>query len=217
MSVKIKICGLSTSETLETAIEAGAEFVGFVHFAPSPRHVSTEALTALADQARGRTKIVCLVVDPACGLLDEIVNAARPDYLQLHGSESAERVATIAARWHVPVIKAVKVATAADAALADDYRQSAAFILFDAKPAPGAKLPGGNGVAFDRRAMAGQAAKAPFMLSGGLDPGNVAEAIRLTRAPMVDVSSGVESAPGIKDNGRIRQFIAAARRTGPPG
>lgn len=215
MSVKIKICGLSMPGTLEAAIAAGADFVGLVHFPRSPRHVSVEAAAALAAQARGRTKIVCLLVDPDDLLIDAIVTAAHPDYLQLHGSETASRVAGIPRRWGVPVIKAVKVATADDAALADDFRDAAAFLLFDAKPPPGeaGKLPGGNGIAFDWRVIEGQADKGPFMLSGGLDPDNVAEAIRLTRAPMVDVSSGVESAPGVKDNDLIRRFINAARNT----
>lgn len=218
MSAIIKICGLSTPETLETAIAAGADLVGFVHFPRSPRHVTVAAAAALAAQARGRSKIVCLLVDPDDQLIDAIVTAALPDYLQLHGSEMPSRVADVAQRWGVPVIKAVKVATAEDAALADDFRDAAAFLLFDAKPLPGetSKLPGGNGIAFDWRVIDGQADKGPFMLSGGLDPDNVAEAIRFTGAPMVDVSSGVESAPGVKDNGLIRRFVNAARGAGTP-
>ena len=213
MSVKIKICGLSTPETLAAALSEGADFVGLVHFPKSPRYVGPVGAGALAGQARGKAKIVSLVVDAGDTLLDEVVANVRPDYLQLHGSETPERVAEIVGRWQVPVIKAVKVANAADAAAADGFRAVAALILFDAKPLPGesAKLPGGNGIAFDWHAIAGEAEKGPFMLSGGLNAGNVAEAIRLTRAPMVDVSSGVETAPGKKDVSLIRGFISAVR------
>ena len=213
MPVKIKICGLSTPETLEAALEAGADFVGLVHFARSPRHVEPSVAAALANLARGRAKVVCLTVDADDALFDRLVTVVRPDYLQLHGAETPERVAGIVRRWGVPAIKAVKVAVLADAAAAEAYRGIAAFPLFDAKATAGGteKLPGGNGIAFDWRAIEGAAARGPFMLSGGLDPGNVAEAMRLTGAPMVDVSSGVERAPGVKDIGKIRDFLAAAR------
>ncbi len=210
MPIQIKICGLSTPDTLETSLTAGADFVGFVHYPRSPRHVSPAAASALTELARGRAKIVSLLVDPDDALLAEVVTVVRPDYLQLHGRETPERLRVVGARWAVPIIKAVPVATEADAAIAGGYRSAVSFILFDAKPMPG-ELPGGNGVAFDWRAIAGEADNGPFMLSGGLNPGNVAEAVRLTRAPMVDVSSGVESAPGQKDHDLIRKFIAAAR------
>lgn len=214
MSVKIKICGLSTPETLAAALEAGADFVGLVSFPRSPRHVEPSVAAALATRARGRAKVVCLTVDADDALLERLVNAVQPDYLQLHGRETPERVAGIVRRWGVPAIKAVPVANAADAALAEAYRGIAAFPLFDAKPAAGGgaeKLPGGNGVVFDWSAIAGASAHGPFMLSGGLDAENVGAAIQLTRAPMVDVSSGVESAPGIKDVGKIRAFVRAVR------
>ena len=216
MSVKIKICGLSTCESLETAIGAGADFVGLVHFARSPRHVSLEAAAELATVARGRAKIVGLLVDPDDDLVEAFVTTVAPDFLQLHGGEVPQRVAAVSQRWKVPVIKAVKVAAAADTAQADGFRGLAAFVLFDAKAAAdtAGKLPGGNGIAFDWRLIESQAMKGPFMLSGGLNPGNVAEAITLTKAPMVDVSSGVERAPGVKDNARIRSFIVAARGAG---
>ena len=215
MPLQIKICGLSTPETLGAALAAGADFVGFVHYSRSPRHVSPVAAGALAGRARGRAKVVSLLVDPDDALLAEVVAAVQPDYLQLHGHETPERVRAIFTRWKVPAIKAIPVATGADADTAAAYRGIAAFVLFDAKPMPGqsGKLPGGNGIAFDWRAIEGQADKVPFMLSGGLNPGNVAAAIRLTRAPMVDVSSGVESAPGQKDHDLIRKFIASARST----
>lgn len=210
MPLQIKICGLSTPEALSAALAAGADFVGFVHYPRSPRHVSPAAAGALAEAARGRAKIVSLLVDPDDALLTDVVKTVCPDYLQLHGRETAARVAEIVERWAIPAVKAIPVAAAIDAAQADGYRGVTAFILFDAKPMPG-ELPGGNGVSFDWRAIEGQADKGPFMLSGGLNPGNVAEAIRLTRADMVDVSSGVESAPGVKDHDLIRKFIAAAR------
>ena len=210
MTLQIKICGLSTPETLATALNAGADFVGFVHYPRSPRHVSPAAAGALAEAARGRAKIVSLLVDPDDDLVADVVKTVRPDYLQLHGRETAARVGEIVRRWAIPAIKAVPVATIDDAAHADAYRGVANFILFDAKPMPG-ELPGGNGVSFDWRAIEGQPDQGPFMLSGGLNPGNVAEAIRLTRAEMVDVSSGVESAPGVKDHDLVRKFIAAAR------
>jgi phosphoribosylanthranilate isomerase len=210
MPIQIKICGLSTPETLATALAEGADFVGFVHYPRSPRHVSPAVAGALAEIARRRAKIVSLLVDPDDALLADVMIDVCPDYVQLHGRETPERVRKISADWAVAAIKAVPVANAADALGAAAYHGAASFVLFDAKPMPG-DLPGGNGVPFDWRAIEGQADKAPFMLSGGLNPGNVAEAIRLTRAPMVDVSSGVESAPGQKDHDLIRNFIAAAR------
>jgi phosphoribosylanthranilate isomerase len=210
MPIKIKICGLSTPETVVTAVTAGADFVGLVHFARSPRNVDPDAAGTLADIARGKANIVSLLVDPGDDLVADVIARVRPDFVQLHGHEPPGRVADIALRWHIPVIKAVPVANASDAALAAAYRGIASLIMFDAKPMPGA-LPGGNGVAFDWSAIAGEADKGPFMLSGGLNAANVAEAISLTGAPIVDVSSGVESAPGVKDPDRIRQFIAAAR------
>lgn len=213
MPPQVKICGLSTPGALATALDAGADFVGFVNYARSPRHVEPAAAAALADAARGRAKIVCLTVDADDALLDEIVAKIRPDFLQLHGRETPERVAEIVRRQKVPAIKAVKVAGAADVALADQFRGIATFLLYDAKvdEAAAGLLPGGNGIAFDWALLAGEAAKGPFMLSGGLNAGNVAEAARLTSAAMVDVSSGVESAPGVKDDGKIRNFVKAAR------
>lgn len=212
MSAQVKICGLSTFGTLSAALDAGASFVGFVNFARSPRHVELPVAAALADAARGRAKIVSLTVDADDALLDRIVAGVRPDYLQLHGAETPARVAEIAGRQKIPAIKAMKIATAADVALAEQYRGIAAFVLYDAKVDAQAagRLPGGNGVAFDWRLLAGVAAKGPFMLSGGLDAGNVAAAILVTGAPMVDVSSGVESAPGIKDIEKIRRFLLAS-------
>lgn len=212
MSAQVKICGLSEPITLAAALDAGAGFVGFMQFPKSPRHVSFERAAPLADLARSRAHVVCVMVDPTDDLVAEAVRVLRPDFLQLHGRETPERVSDVTARYGVPVIKVLSVATAADAAKAADYRGRVPFVMFDAKVAPGEGLglPGGNGIAFDWTAIQGEADKGPFMLSGGLKPGNVHEAIRLTRAPMVDVSSGVESAPGVKDVGLIRAFVAAA-------
>jgi phosphoribosylanthranilate isomerase len=213
MPVEVKICGLSTAQTLEAAIAAGADFVGLVFFPPSPRHVDLNTARDLADRARGRAKIVALVVDATDQLIQNIAVHVRPDYLQAHGHEDAERVRAIRRMTDIPVIKAIKVLNGADVAGAREFREAADMILFDAKTpaAIATALPGGNGVAFDWSLLGSERARRRFMLSGGLTPENVAEAIRATAAPIVDVSSGVESAPGIKDLGRIQAFVAAAR------
>lgn len=208
----VKICGLSTPETVAVAIAAGASHVGFVHYARSPRHVTLTRAAELAMPARGKVAIVLLCVDQDDAFFDEAVRILRPDLLQLHGSETPERAAAVKRRTGVPVMKVIKVETSADVAIADRYRPVCDLIMFDAKEPrdrPGT-LPGGNGLPFDWTLLEGQAAKGPFMLSGGLTPGTVAEAIRRTGARLVDVSSGVETAPGRKDPHLIRQFIAAA-------
>ena len=205
---QVKICGLSTSETMQAALDAGAEMVGLNFFPKSPRYVSFEQAARLTDQARGKTKIVALFVDASDGLLKSIVNATRPDYLQAHGSETPERIAEISKLFGVPVIKVIKVKEAADVAQAKAFKDVADLILFDAK-APEELLPGGNGLSFDWNLLKGK--DEMFMLSGGLTPDNVAEAIRLTRAPIVDVSSGVETLPGKKDIALIRKFIERAK------
>ena len=215
MPVEVKICGLSTLATMEAAIAAGAAFVGFVFFAKSPRHVSLAQASALAARARGRAKIVALTVDADDALLMEIMEAVGPDFFQAHGAETPERVAAMTALTAKPVIKAIRVRDAADVAAAAAYSSAASLILYDAK-APetlGNRLPGGNGLAFDW-SLLGSDKRQAFMLAGGLNPGNVAEAIGVTHASMVDVSSGVESAPGIKDVFLIRKFIEAAKRAG---
>ena len=211
MSTSVKICGLSTPETLAAALDAEADMVGFVFFAKSPRHVSLEQAKALAARARNRAEIVALTVDPDDATLAAIVGATEPDYLQLHGAESPERVAEIQRKFGVSAIKAIGVAEAGDFAKADAYRSAADALLIDAKPPKGAVLPGGNGVALDWRLARDFHPRKPWLLSGGLDAGNVAEAIRQSFARSVDVSSGVESAPGVKDVDKIRAFIAAAR------
>lgn len=213
MATEIKICGLKTDETVAAAVEAGADFVGFVFFPRSPRHVSTASAAGLAKIARRRAGIVALVVDPEDALLDEIVATLRPDLLQLHGHESPERVAAIRAHTGVPVMKALAIADAEDLSPVAAYRPHVDRFLFDAKPPRdlSCALPGGNGLSFDWRLVAGFDAGRPAMLSGGLTPDNVGNAMRLTGMSAVDVSSGVERAPGEKDIARITAFIAAAR------
>jgi phosphoribosylanthranilate isomerase len=208
MSVLVKICGLSTPETLEAALHAGADFVGLVFFAKSPRNVSVAEAAKLAAQVKARAKVVTLVVDADDVLLADIAVRVMPDYVQAHGNETPERLADIARITGAAAYKALRVATPQHVAEAKRYTTSP-FILYDAMPPEGAALPGGNGLAFDWTILA-QASR-PFMLAGGLTPGNVAEAIRVTGADMVDVSSGVESSPGVKDEARIRKFIEAAK------
>jgi phosphoribosylanthranilate isomerase len=211
MTTRVKICGLSTPETMRAALDAGADFVGLVFFARSPRNLTLEKAASLADLARGRAEIVTLVVDGDDRLLNDIAQTLRPDFIQAHGEETPQRIAAIKEMTGISVIKAAKVASRADVAASLAFDGVVDLMLYDAKPAPGA-LPGGNGLSFDWRILA--KAPRPFMLAGGLTPGNIAEAVRVTRAEMVDVSSGVESAPGVKDEGLIRKFIEAARAAG---
>ncbi|MGX7705595.1 phosphoribosylanthranilate isomerase [Methylobacterium sp. Gmos1] len=208
----VKICGLSTPDTLEASLAAGADLIGLVHFRKSPRHVDLDLGAALSRQARGRAERVALLVDPDDALVEAVVAALDPDWLQLHGNESPERVAAVKARTGRPVMKALGIATADDLARAAGYHGIADRLLYDAKPAPNAVLPGGNGHAFDWSLLAGAGRDHPFMLSGGLTPGTVAEALAVTAAQAVDVSSGVELSPGRKDPDRIAAFVAAVRR-----
>jgi phosphoribosylanthranilate isomerase len=211
MSISAKICGISTSEALNAAIAGGADYVGFVFFEKSPRHLEIDRAKELAALARGRVKSVVLTVNATDEALCEIIDEVSPDVLQLHGSETPERVAEIKKLFGRPVIKAISVATADDVRNADAYAGIADVILFDAKAVPGADLPGGNGRTFDWAALDGISDNLPFMLSGGLSPDNVAAAIARTHPVAVDVSSGVEIAPGIKDPERIRRFLQAAK------
>jgi len=210
MSTSVKICGLSTPETMEAALKAGADMVGLVFFEKSPRHVSLEIAKSLAARAQQRAEVVALTVDADDAALEAIVRALAPEYLQLHGRETPERVEEIQRKFGVSAIKALGVSEAADLLAADTYKAADA-LLIDAKPPKGAILPGGNGIAFDWRLARGFSPRKPWMLSGGLDAGNVGEAIRLSLARSVDVSSGVESAPGVKDPAKIRAFIDAAQ------
>ncbi|WP_454918382.1 phosphoribosylanthranilate isomerase [Xanthobacter sediminis] len=212
MGLEIKICGLRTLPVLDAALEAGADLVGFVHFPKSPRHVTLAEAPALAAHVRGRALKVALVVNADDALIADVIAALDPDILQLHGGETPERVGEIRARFGRPVMAALPVAVAADLVRVPDYAAVSDRLLFDAKPAPGALLPGGNGRAFDWGLIRGLDAGRPVMLSGGLDAGNVVEAIAATGVDGVDVSSGVETAPGVKSPEKIHAFVAAARR-----
>jgi phosphoribosylanthranilate isomerase len=211
MTTLIKICGLSTPETLDVALDAGADLVGFVFFPPSPRNISFKTARALGARVKGRAKMVALCVDADDALLEQIIAALRPDMLQLHGHETPLRVAAIRESFGVPVMKVLAIEAKSDLAAIAPYMNVADRLLFDALPPRDATRPGGLGRPFDWRLLEGLDLPVPYMLSGGLDPANVAEALRITRAPGVDVSSGVESAPGIKDPDKIRAFIRAAR------
>ncbi len=210
MAVQVKICGIKTEDALAAAIEATADFVGFVFFASSPRFVDPGTASRLAEIATGRIRTVALLVDPTDAELDHILTMVDPDVVQLHGAETPERVAEIRVQAARPVLKAVKVATAADIIAASAF-PAADMFLFDAKPAKTAALPGGNGIPFDWPLLAQTPPDRPFMLSGGLTAENIAEAIRVTGAQAVDTSSGVERAPGQKDPAEIRRFVAAAK------
>lgn len=212
----IKFCGLTEPAALDAAIRARAEFAGFVFFAPSPRNLSLAAAAALAARAEGRIKRVGLFVDADDATIAEAVAAARLDALQLHGDEPPERAAQLRARHGLPVWKALPVATAQDVARAHAYAGAADLVLFDARTPKDALRPGGMGLSFDWSLVAGWKGSLAWGLAGGLTPGNVGEALRLTGAPLVDTSSGVESAPGVKDVDRIAAFAYAARnREGP--
>ena len=211
---EVKICGLSESVTMKAALDAGADMVGLVFFAKSPRNVNVEQAAALAKMVKGKAAVVALVVDADDALVELISKRVRPDYFQAHGNETPNRVVEIAKLTGVEVIKAIAVREASDVAKAQNYHGKAALILFDAKAPDTLKdaLPGGNGISFDWTLLKGTEGR--FMLSGGLSPENVAEAIAMTGAPIVDVSSGVESSPGIKDAALIRKFIERAKASG---
>ncbi|MFN3349764.1 phosphoribosylanthranilate isomerase [Pseudorhodoplanes sp.] len=211
MNTLIKICGLTTPLALDAALDEGADFVGFVFFPPSPRHVPLDLAPDLGAQVQGRSRKVALTVDADDATHDAIVKALRPDMLQLHGRESPARLAALRARFGLPVIKAIPVETAADLAAVDDYAAKADWLLFDARPPKDASRPGGLGKPFDWTLLNQLDPGLPFMLSGGLEPGNVGQALAITRAPGVDVSSGVESRPGAKDPAKIAAFIRAVR------
>ncbi len=208
--MRVKICGLSTLKTMDAALVAGAEMVGLVFFPKSPRNVDVAKAATLADRARGRAEIVALVVDPDDALLTAIMTHVKPDVLQLHGGETPERARHIREHFGARVWKAIGVETMADTLRAHDYRDATDAILFDAKAPKGAAHPGGNGVTFDWHLLDG-VKDMPYILSGGLTLDNVAVAIATTGATAIDVSSGVESAPGIKDPARIAAFVQAAK------
>ncbi|HEY1863387.1 MAG TPA: phosphoribosylanthranilate isomerase [Roseiarcus sp.] len=212
MTPTVKICGLSTALTLDAALDAGVDMAGFVFFPKSPRHIDWAAARALGRQVQGRAKIVALSVDADDDTLKRIVDALSPDLMQLHGSETPARVKEISKLFGRPTMKAIGVAARGDLAQAEPYEGVADILLIDAKPPKDATLPGGNGRPFDWRLTRDFHAPVPWLLSGGLDPDTVGAAIAASGARGVDVSSGVEIAPGVKDPGKIRAFVAAARR-----
>jgi len=211
MSLIVKICGLRTPDTLDVAIEAGADMVGFVFFPPSPRHLDLDAAQTLGARVKGRALKVALTVDAADEMLAGVVAALKPGMLQLHGVESTDRVVAIRQTFGLPVMKALPIATRADLERIARYAKVADRLLFDARAPQEATRPGGLGKPFDWTLLKDVNPGIPFMLSGGLDAGNVAGALRLTRASGVDVSSGVERAPGVKDPDKILAFVRAAR------
>lgn len=213
MSLIVKICGLSTRETLDVALDEAADMVGFVFFPPSPRHLTFEVARELGLAVKRRALKVALTVDADDATLAGIVKSLRPDLLQLHGRETAARLRDIKRQFGLPVMKAIPVETSADLAGLPGYAEVADRILFDARAPREATRPGGLGAVFDWHVLENLDLKLPFMVSGGLHAGNVVEAVRVTRAGGVDVSSGVERASGIKDPDMIRDFIRAARAT----
>lgn len=211
MSVLVKICGLNTPAALDAALEAGADLVGFVFFPPSPRHIGFEAARTLAARVQNGARKVAVSVDANDELLKACIAALEPDLLQLHGRETPERVGAIRSLFRLPVMKALPVTERADLSQVHLYAKVADFIMFDARAPRGALRPGGFGKAFDWRLLENLDLAVPFVLSGGLDPGNVAEALRITAADGLDVSSGVEKLPGEKDPDKVRAFVRAAR------
>jgi len=211
MELIVKICGLSEEETLDAALDSGADMIGLVAFPPSPRFVAPQRAASLAARARGRAEIVVLTVDMDASEMAEIVDLVKPDWLQFHGTETPDAVAAAGKRFALKTMKAIGVGQASDLASVSHHAASADRLLLDAKPAKDAILPGGGGLPFDWNILEGFAPGLPYMLSGGLHAGNVEEALTIARADGVDVSSGVESVRGRKDPDRIRAFIAAAR------
>jgi phosphoribosylanthranilate isomerase len=211
MSIAVKICGITSLEAVDVAIASGAVYGGLVFHPKSPRFVALDQARVLADRMRGRLKIVALVADMDDAQLKTMIDAVHPDFLQLHGSESVQRTAQVRAAHRLPVIKALPVAEAADLDAATAFEAVADMLMFDAKPPRGAERAGGHGAAFDWQLLSGRSFNKPWFLAGGLNPENIARAIALSGAKLVDVSSGVESAPGVKDTARIAAFINATK------
>lgn len=212
MAVPAKICGVSTPEAVRSALDGGAGFLGFVFFGRSPRNIDPDVAARLAAPARGRAKVVALAVDPTDLEVDRIAALLRPDFLQLHGKETPARVREVAERAGCGIIKALPVSEAADLDAAADYAGLADHLMFEGRPPADAALPGGSGRRFDWTLLAGRRFQRPWFLAGGLDPWNLTEAVALSGAPMVDVSSGVERGPGLKDPALITAFLDAARK-----
>lgn len=211
MAFDIKICGLKTEPALEAALAGGASHVGFIFFEKSPRNITPADAGRLRQRAAGHASAVAVTVDADDATLDQIVASMAPDMLQLHGRETPGRAAELKTRYRLPVMKAFAIREAADLAAIAPYRGIADRFLFDAKPPAGSQLPGGNGVSFDWRLLAGLDAEVDYMLSGGLNAANVGDAIRFANPPGIDISSGVESAPGVKDVALIEDFFQAVR------
>ena len=211
MSISVKICGLKTEETIDAALTGGASHVGFIFFEKSPRNVALETAARLAERARGRAKTVAVTVNADDATLDDIVSRVAPDMLQLHGSESPDRVVAVKARYGLPVIKAIALREQGDLDRIEPYRGIVDQFLFEAKPPADSELPGGNGIAFDWHILSRLDGSVNYMLSGGIDAKNVGAAMSETGARALDLSSGVERAPGIKDTGLIEEFFDAAR------
>jgi len=216
MTIRVKICGVTSTVAMQAVARAGAAYAGLVHFPRSPRHLERDALAELARGAPEGLAKVLLTVDADDDLLDRIVDATPLDMLQLHGRETPERAAEVRARYGLPVMKAVGVATEEDLPALAEHSRAVDQLLVDAKPPPGGEAPGGNGLTFDWRLIAGRRWAVPWMLAGGLTPANAAAAVRATGASQLDLSSGVESAPGVKDPVRIDAFMAAVRSAGAP-
>jgi phosphoribosylanthranilate isomerase len=211
MTVGVKICGLSTEEAVAAALVGGAAYVGFVSFPKSPRHVSLETAAKLAEPVRGRVRVAVVTVDPSDAELDAIAAVLKPDLVQLHGRETPERALEVKARTGAGVIKALSVSGPEDFQAAAAWAGVADHLMFDARPPAGSALPGGVGARFDWDLLAGRSFAAPWFLAGGLTPENVADALRRSGAPLVDVSSGVETAPGLKDPRLISAFLEAVK------
>jgi len=211
MGIQVKICGINSVESADAAVRAGADFAGLVFHPASPRDLTREQAAWLAERMRGRTRLVALMVDVKDEEIAAIVKSVRPDILQFHGNESPERVGAVRSQFGIPIIKVLAIAEAADLSRAAVYEAAADMLLFDAKAPASAARPGGHGAAFDWQLLRGRSFSRPWLLAGGLNVENVARAIRSSEAPGVDVSSGVETAPGMKSAQMISDFVAAAR------
>ncbi|WP_394763828.1 phosphoribosylanthranilate isomerase [Phenylobacterium sp.] len=212
MGVQTKICGITTPEAVTAALEGGAALLGFMFFAGSPRNLAPEAAWRLAQPVRGKAKVVAVLVDPSDAEADRIAQILKPDLIQLHGKETPARARALGLRTGAAIIKVLPVAEAADLAPARDYETVVDHLMFDTKPAKDAERPGGMGVAFDWTLLAGRRFERPWLLAGGLDPWNLTQAVQQSGAPMLDVSSGVERGPGLKDPALIAAFLDAAKR-----
>ena len=211
MGVKTKICGISTPEAVSAAADGGAGWLGFMFFARSPRNLAPDAAARLAQPVRGQAKIVAVLVDPDDGEVDRVAQVLKPDLIQLHGAETPARARAIGVRVGAGIIKALPVSEAADLARAGEYESVVEHLMFEGRPVPDADRPGGGGQAFDWTLLAGRSFQRPWFLAGGLDPWNLSEAVQQSGAPLVDVSSGVERGPGLKDPALIRAFLDAAK------